>query len=69
MKETDDKAIDELFSKIRLNLLRLRESHPETVEEIKNLLAQLEDWVEKLIIDSLRLESLQNKPKRAKEGS
>ncbi|MFC1966001.1 hypothetical protein ACFLWI_03535 [Chloroflexota bacterium] len=67
MKETADKAIDELFSKIRLNLLKLRESDPETTDELKNLLIQLEDWVEKLIIDSLKLQSLEKKPKGVKE--
>ncbi|MFC2040818.1 hypothetical protein ACFLTY_00650 [Chloroflexota bacterium] len=67
MKEAADKDIDELFSKIRLNLLKLRESDPETTDELKNLLTQLEDWVEKLIIDSMRLRSLEKNPKSAKE--
>ena len=67
MKDTADKDIDELFSKIRLKLLKLRESDPETTDELKNLLTQLEDWVEKLIIDSLRLRSLEKNPKSVKE--
>jgi len=57
--------VDDLFTKIRLKLLKLRESDPTTTEDLKNLLTQLEDWVEKLIVDSLKLESLERKPKTA----
>ena len=64
MKETAGDAVDDLFAKLRLQLLKLRESDPETAEELKSLLTQLEDWVEKLVVDSLRLESLQRKPKK-----
>jgi len=67
MKETASEAIDELFTKIRLNLLKLRESDPATTFDLKSLLTQLEDWVQKLIIDSLKLESLEKSPKRATE--
>ena len=62
MKETAGDAVDDLFAKIRLQLLKVRESDPATAEELKSLLTQLEDWVEKLVVDSLRLESLQRKP-------
>lgn len=65
MKEKANEAVDDLFAKIRLKLLRLRESDPATTEELKSLLTQLEDWVEKLVVDSLKLESLERKPKRA----
>ncbi len=54
MKESASDAIDDLFAKIRLKLLKLRESDPVTTEELKSLLTQLEDWVEKLVIDSLK---------------
>jgi hypothetical protein len=64
MKEKANEAIDDLFAKIRLKLLRLRESDLTTTEELKGLLTQLEDWVEKLVVDSLKLESLERKPKR-----
>lgn len=57
MKESASEAIDDLFAQIRLNLLKLRESDPVATDEIKNLMTQLEDWVEKLVIDSLKLES------------
>ncbi len=66
MKDETDKVIDDLFSKIRLHLLKLRESDPATTEELKNLLTQLEDWVEKLIIDSLKLKNFESKPERGK---
>ena len=65
MKETAGDAVDDLFAKIRLQLLKLRESDAATAEELKSLLTQLEDWVEKLVVDSLRLESLQRKPKKS----
>jgi len=50
--------IDELFVQIRLQLLKLRENDPATAEELKSLLTQLEDHVEPLVIDSLKLKSL-----------
>jgi len=65
MKEDANDAIDELLAKIRLKLLKLRESDPATTDELKSLLTQLEDWVEKLVVDSLKLESLKRKPKTA----
>ena len=63
MKEDVDKSIDNLFAKIRLQLLQVRQSDPATAEEIKNLLTQLEDWVESLVVDSLKLKSLESRPK------
>ena len=62
MKITAHEAVDDLFAKIRLKLLKLRESDPGTTDDLKNLLIQLEDWVEKLVIDSLRLEGKEGKP-------
>ncbi len=59
--------IDDLFAKIRLRLSRVRESDPATADELKGLLTQLEDWVESLVIDSLKLKSLRSRPKKATE--
>ena len=64
VKESASGAIDDLFAQIRLNLLKLRDSDPVATEDIKNLLTQLEDWVEKLVIDSLKLESASKSPKK-----
>jgi len=64
MKERASEAIDELLAKIRLKLLKLRESDPETTDELNSLLRQLEDWVEKLVLDSLKLESLEKERKK-----
>ncbi len=64
MKESASEAIDELVAKIRLTLLKFRESDPETAAELKSLLTQLEDWVEKLVLDSLKLESLEKELKK-----
>ena len=57
--------IDDLFAQIRLRLSRLRESDPTTAEELKGLVTQLEDWVESLVVDSLKLKTLESRPKRA----
>lgn len=64
MKESASEAIDGLFVQIRLNLLKMRDSNPEAVEDVKNLMIQLEDWVEKLVIDSLKLQSGGEKPRK-----
>jgi len=64
MAENANEAIDDLFRQLRLKLLKVRESDPTTSDELKNLLVQLEDWVEKLVVDSLKLQSLEKKGKR-----
>lgn len=58
--------MDELFVGIRLQLVKLRQSDPEVVEELKSLLSQVEDSVESLIIDSLKLKSLEQAAKTKK---
>jgi hypothetical protein len=64
MAENISDTIDDLFRQLRLKLIKVRESDPQTSDELKNLLLQLEDWVEKLVVDSLRLQSLEKKGKR-----
>jgi hypothetical protein len=66
MKENASDAIDSLFTEIRLKLSKMRKSDPATTEELKSLLTQLEDCVEKLVIDSLKLESLSKKTRSTK---
>lgn len=68
MTENSYQQIDDLFSKIRLRLLQVREHDPATAEELKSLLTQLEDCVESLVIDSLKLKSLESRPKKATES-
>lgn len=67
MTKDSSEQIDELFVSIRLQLLQIRQSDPEIVEELKSLLTQLEDSVESLVIDSLRLKSLEKPIKKAAE--
>jgi len=67
MKEDLDKPIDELFTKIRLKLLDIRQTDPELVEELKNLLVQLEDYVQSLIIDSMKLQDLKDARKKKRQ--
>ena len=66
MTQASSEQIDELFVSIRLQLLQIRQSDPEIVEELKSLLTQLEDSVESLVIDSLRLKSLEKAAEKKK---
>ena len=52
--------IDNLFAQVRLRLLEIRQSDPAAVEELKSLVSQLEDYVEQLVIDSLKLKDLES---------
>ena len=52
--------VDDLFKQIRLCLLQVRQSDPVIAEELKGLVRQLEDWVESLVVNSLKLESLES---------
>ena len=61
MAEEYYEQIDDLFAQFRLRLLEIRDTNPETVEALKSLMSQLEDCVERLIIDALKLKSLEEK--------
>ena len=65
MTEHSYEQVDDLFAQIRLRLGLVRQSDPATADELKGLLTQLEDWVESLVIDSLKLKSLESQSKRA----
>ena len=65
MKEKFYEDLDDLFVQIRVRLGIVRQSDPATAEEIKGLVRQLEDCVESLVIDSLRLKSLKGGSERA----
>ena len=67
MKESSSEQIDDLFVQIRLRLSRVRQSDPATADELKGLLTQLEDMVESLVINSLKLKSLESRPERGTE--
>jgi len=64
MTEHPYEQIDSLFAQIRLRLLEIRQSDPQAVEELKSLLSQLEDYMEQLVIDSLKLRSLESKSQK-----
>lgn len=66
MKENISEEMDDLFSKVRLKILEVRESAPEAANDLKNLLAQIEDYTEKLVVDSLRLNDLEQKAKASR---
>ena len=67
---SDDVAqtIDELFAEIRLKLFDIRKANPETVEELKSLLSQLEDWVQSLVMDSIRLKEIKAASKSKRQS-
>ena len=56
--------LDDLFTQIRLRLALLRQGDAATADELKGLVTQLEDWVESLVVDSLKLKTLESRPKR-----
>ena len=58
-KSFDD--LDELMTRIRLSLARVRQIDPAAGDELKELFRQLEDWVESLVVDSLKLDSAEKK--------
>jgi hypothetical protein len=59
MTEESYEQLDDLFKEIKLGLAKVRRSDPETVDDLKSLVAQLEMWVESLVTDSLKLKSLE----------
>ena len=67
--ENASEQIDDLLVQIRLRLLQVRQSDPATADELKGLLTQLEDIVESLVVDSLKLKSLVSRPERGTEKS
>jgi len=68
MADNPQDQTDNLFAQLRLRLLEIREANPETVEEMKSLISQLEDCVEHLIIDSITLRNLQAKTRAKTRG-
>jgi hypothetical protein len=64
MTEHTYEQIDSLFAQLRLPLLEIRQSDPQAVEELKSLVSQLEDYMEQLVVDSLRLRSLESKTQK-----
>ncbi len=61
MTDSSYEQLDDLFKEIRLGLVQVRKSDPATADRLKVLVRQLELWVESLVVDSLRLKSLDDK--------
>jgi hypothetical protein len=57
--------IDKLFYNVKLCLMEIKQSDPAVVEELKAALRQLEDCVDSLIIDWLKLRGGTDKPEEA----
>ena len=69
MAEKSYEDLDELLVKIRLGLAKVRQSDPAIADELKSLVAQLEFWIESLVVDSLKLTSLESATQRAKSSA
>jgi len=67
--ENASEQIDDLLVQIRLRLVQVRQNDPATADELKGLLTQLEDIVESLVVDSLKLKNLGSRPERGTEKS
>lgn len=63
-KSFDD--LDDLQAQIRLRLAKMRQADPATTDELKDLLRQLEDWIDSLVVDSLKLKGLEDTAKAAR---
>lgn len=61
--ENHYEEVDELFIEIKHNLAKMAQSDSAVAEDIYVLVRQLEDWIEPLIIDSIKLKTLENKLK------
>ena len=51
--------IDDLFVQTRRCLAKIAQSDQTTIDELTNLVVQLEYWVESLVVESLKLKSLE----------
>ena len=60
MTEHSYDQLDDLFKEIRLSLAVARKSDAPTANKLKNLVRQLELWVESLVVDSIKLKNLEN---------
>ncbi len=65
MIDSDYDLIDELFTKLRMQLLKVRNTDPEVVGEMKDTLTQLDDAVESLYLTLKR----ENTPKTSRKRS
>ena len=63
MVEHFHEEIDELFIQIKRDLAKMTKSDPETAEELYRLVCRLEDWIDPLVIDSIKLRTLEKKLK------
>ena len=66
MIENSYDQVDDLFAKTRLCLVEIRKSNPDVADDLRNLITQLEDCVEMLIVDSLKLKNLEGRSEKIK---
>jgi hypothetical protein len=67
MADNSYEQLDDLFKEIRLGLVLVRKSDPATADRLKALVRQLELWVESLVVDSLKLKSLDSRLQKTAE--
>jgi len=69
MVEKSYEDLDDLLAKFRLSLAKVRQSDPAIADELKSLVAQLEFWIESLVVDSLKLKSLESAKQKTKAST
>ena len=67
MTEESYEKLDDLFKEVRLSILKVRENDPENGNKLKGLIGQLELWMDSLVVDSLKLKTLQSEARRRGE--
>ena len=67
MTEESYGALDDLFKEIRLSILKVRKNDPENGNELKGLIRQLELWMDSLVVDSIKLKTLESEALRRGE--
>ncbi len=67
MIEESYEKLDDLFKEIRLSILQVRKNDPEKGNKLKGLIRQLELWVDSLVVDSIKLKTLESEVRRRGE--
>ena len=67
MIEESYEKLDDLFKEIRLSILTVRKNDPESGNKLKGLVRQVELWMDSLVVDSLKLKTLESEARRRGE--
>ncbi|MFC1894117.1 hypothetical protein ACFLYR_08945 [Chloroflexota bacterium] len=67
MTEKSYETLDDLFKEIRLTILKVRKNDPENGDKLNGLIRQLELWMDSLVVDSIKLNTLESAARRRGE--